>query len=103
MRWTSILAIYTLFWVLSAFIVLPFGVRTRDEAAEGEAGDLVPGQVESAPINFRPGRVAKITTALSLVLFGLFYLNYTHGWLTSSMFDASGGAPDLYGEGQRKG
>ncbi len=32
MRWTSILAIYSLFWVLSAFLVLPFGVRTHDEA-----------------------------------------------------------------------
>jgi predicted secreted protein len=102
MRWTSIIAIYTLFWVLSAFLVLPFGVRTRNELPNGEAGDLVPGQVESAPVNFRPGRVAKITTVVSLVLFGLFYLNYVNGWLTSDMFDASGGAPDLYGEGQRK-
>ena len=103
MRWTSIIAIYTLFWVLSAFLVLPFGVRTRDDLAEGENVDLVPGQVESAPVNFRPARVAKITTVVSLVLFGLFYLNYVNGWLTSHQFDASGGAPDLYGEGQHKG
>ncbi|MEO7913957.1 MAG: DUF1467 family protein [Novosphingobium sp.] len=103
MRWTSMIAIYTLFWVLSAFLVLPFGVRTRADLPEGEGGDLVPGQVESAPVNFRPGRVAKITTIVSAVLFGLFYLNYVNGWLTSSMFDATGGAPDLYGEGQRKG
>lgn len=32
MKWTSILAIYALFWVLSAFLVMPFGLRTHDEA-----------------------------------------------------------------------
>ena len=25
MQWTSILAIYVLFWVVSAFVLLPFG------------------------------------------------------------------------------
>jgi len=29
MQWTSIIVIYPLFWVMSAFFVLPFGVRTR--------------------------------------------------------------------------
>ena len=34
MKWTSILAIYTLFWAFSAFFVLPFhGRRAEDEAA----------------------------------------------------------------------
>ena len=32
MKWQSIVAIYILFWVMSAFVVLPFGVRTHDEA-----------------------------------------------------------------------
>ncbi|HCC25864.1 MAG TPA: DUF1467 domain-containing protein, partial [Erythrobacter sp.] len=32
MQWTSILAIYFLFFVFSAFVLLPFGVRTHDEA-----------------------------------------------------------------------
>ena len=32
MKWTSILAIYLLFWVLSAFLVMPFHVRTAQEA-----------------------------------------------------------------------
>ena len=32
MKLTSIIAIYALFWVMSAFMVLPFGVRTHDEA-----------------------------------------------------------------------
>ena len=45
MRWTSILAIYVLFWTLSLFLVLPFGVRTAEE--EGAAPG--PGHAESAP------------------------------------------------------
>ena len=32
MTWTSILAIFALFWVMSAFLMLPFGVKTHDEA-----------------------------------------------------------------------
>ena len=32
MKWTSILAIYALFWVMCAFLLLPFGVKTHDEA-----------------------------------------------------------------------
>ena len=68
MRWTSIVAIYCLFWVLSAFLVLPFGVRTHDEAGLGK----VAGQAESAPANFSPRRIVKRATALAVVLFGLF-------------------------------
>ena len=41
----AIVAIYFLFWVMSAFFVLPFGIRTPDETGE----ELVPGQASSAP------------------------------------------------------
>ena len=85
MRVTSILAIYILFWVLSAFLVLPFGVRTGEE--EGHA--RVTGQAESAPASFSFGRVAKRATVVSLVLFGLFYLNYVNGWIAASDLDVS--------------
>ena len=81
----AIVAIYFLFWVMSAFFVLPFGIRTPDETGE----ELVPGQASSAPSNFRPGRVALQATAISAVLFGLFYLNYVEGWITSTDIDIS--------------
>ena len=32
MKIQSAIAIYALFWVMSAFVVMPFGVRTHDEA-----------------------------------------------------------------------
>lgn len=85
MKWTSILAIYLLFWVMSAFLVLPFGVRTHDEAGV----EKVPGQADSAPVDFRPGRIAKRTTMLSLVLFGLYYANYVNGWISVRILDVT--------------
>jgi hypothetical protein len=99
MRWTSIVAIYTLFWVLSAFLVLPFGVRTHaDEESEGKDSGMVPGQAASAPISFRPRLIAKRATVLAIVLFGAFYLNYVKGWISPSDLDITGGPPDLHGE-----
>ena len=78
MKPVSILAIYMLFWVMSAFLVMPFGIRTHEE----EGIDKTPGQAESAPANFRPGRVALRATMLSALLFGLFYANFVKGWVT---------------------
>jgi predicted secreted protein len=51
MRWTSILAIYLLFWVMSAFLVMPFGIRTHEENGEElvRAGDQRPRQFPSGP------------------------------------------------------
>jgi len=79
MEWTSILAIYVLFWVLSAFLMLPFGVKTHDEAGIAK----VPGQADSAPANFRPRRVALRATLLAALFCALFVANYAQGWITA--------------------
>jgi predicted secreted protein len=83
MRWTSILAIYLLFWALSVFLVLPFGVRTHEEAGM----ERVPGQADSAPHHFSLAKLALRTTIVSGVLFGLYYLNYVNGWVTPADVD----------------
>ena len=80
---TSILAIYFLFWVMSAFIMLPFGVRTADEAGV----EKVPGQADSAPVNFRPGRLALRATVIAAVLTAAFIANFTYGWITAADID----------------
>lgn len=78
MQWTSILAIYALFWVVSAFVLLPFGVQTHEEAGIAK----VPGQADSAPANFRPGLIAKRATLIAVLLTTLYVLNYAYGWIT---------------------
>jgi len=82
-RLTSILAIYVLFWTMSLFLVLPFGVRTSEEAGE-ERG---PGHAESAPHSFSFGKAALRATIASAVLFGLYYANWTYGWIGVDTLD----------------
>lgn len=78
MKWTSVLAIYALLWVLAAFLVMPFGLRTPDEVREHR---VETGHADSAPVNFRPGRIALRATILSAAMMFAFYLNYTYGWI----------------------
>jgi predicted secreted protein len=89
MKWTSILAIYALFWVMSAFVLLPFGVKTHDEAGIAK----VPGQADSAPADFRPGRVVSRATLLAALLCGLFVANYAYGWITVGDLNLLGEPP----------
>lgn len=84
MRWFSIIAVYVLIWVLSAFFVLPWGVRSHDDDTTAER---VQGQVTSAPVNFRPGRIMLRATALSLVLAGLFFANLHYGWVGADIVE----------------
>jgi predicted secreted protein len=51
MKWTSILAIYFLFLVASAFIMLPFGVKPAEEWGN----PVVRGLARSAPHGFPGG------------------------------------------------
>ena len=81
MNWYAIFAIYFLMWVISAFIMLPFGIRTPDETGEV----LLKGQADSAPSNFRPGLVMLRATILATLLFGVYYVNYVQGWVTLDM------------------
>ena len=83
MRPASLIAIYVLFWVFSAFLVLPWGVRTSAEAGL----DHIPGQAESAPHEFRAGRIAVRVTIVATVLFTLFVANYRFGWVTADMLN----------------
>jgi predicted secreted protein len=79
----SVLAVYLLFWVMSFFLVIPFGVRTDEEVGAERAA----GHADSAPHRFDFGRAALHATIVSLILFGLFYLNYVYGWISIDMLD----------------
>jgi predicted secreted protein len=66
------IALYFVIWWTVLFAVLPFGVRTQDEA-----GEIVPGTPESAPAHIRLLRIVLINTAVAAVVFlfvvSLFY------------------------------
>lgn len=83
MNLASIVAIYILFWVMTAFVVLPFGVKNNHELGIAS----LPGQDMGAPGNFKPARILIVTTLLSAVLFGLYYANYIYGWMDRTSFD----------------
>jgi len=83
MSFASGLAIYLLFWVMSAFVILPFGVRTHEEAG----AERVAGQADSAPHEFRPWLIVMRTTLLASALFALWLANYTYDWVPAATFD----------------
>ena len=83
MRITSIIAIYTLFFAASVFILLPFGVKTAEEAGL----EKVPGQADSAPHRFDLKRHLLKGALLGAVLFAVYYANWTYGWVTPEDLD----------------
>lgn len=72
------IATYLLFWAISGFLVLPFGVRTTQEAG----GEPVPGEADSAPANPILRQKLVWMTVIATILFALFYANFVHGWVT---------------------
>lgn len=80
---TSIIAIYFLFFAFSAFVLLPFGVKTDEEVGKPR----LPGQADSAPHHFNVKRHFLKAAILSLVLFGIYYANWTYGWVTPDDLD----------------
>jgi predicted secreted protein len=83
MQLGSIVAIYFLFLCASAFILLPFGVRTSEELGE----TLVPGQAESAPHRFDLKRHLLKAAILAAILFAIYYANWSFGWVSADDFD----------------
>lgn len=91
MQWTSILAIYLLMWIACAFLMLPFGIRTHEEMGE----EKIPGQADSAPANFRPGRVIVRATILAAAVTALYVVNYEQGWIEAEDINVFGDPPSL--------
>jgi predicted secreted protein len=83
MKFSSIVAIYFLFFSASAFVLLPFGVKTSEDLGE----PLVPGQAESAPHRFDLKRHLLKAAALGAALFAIYYVNWVYGWITPADFD----------------
>jgi predicted secreted protein len=63
-----LVAVYFIIWWVVLFIVLPFGVRTQEEA-----GAVVPGTPASAPADFRLFRVLVATTLVAAIVFAVLW------------------------------
>jgi predicted secreted protein len=83
MKWTSVLAIYFLFFCFSAFLLLPFGVKTHEEVG----AKLVPGQADSAPHKFDLPRHLMRAAVVAAFLTALYVANYQFGWVTIEDLD----------------
>ena len=83
MKLTSIAAIYFLMFVASAFILLPFGVRTDEEAGT----EKIPGQADSAPHTFDFKRHLAKAGLLAAILLAIYYANWTYQWISVDDLD----------------
>ena len=83
MKWTSVLAIYFLIFCFTAFLLLPFGVKTHEEAGV----ERVPGQADSAPHQFNLQRHLLRAALVACLLTALYVANYQIGWITVDELD----------------
>ena len=83
MALSSIIAIYFMFFAFSAFLLLPFGIRTDEELGNPK----VPGQADSAPHRFELKRHLLKAAVLGAVLFAIYYANWSYGWITPDDLD----------------
>ena len=89
MAFTSALAIYFVIWWLVLFAVLPFGIRSQQEA-----GDVSPGSDPGAPELPRLWAKLAWTSIWALVVFGAFYVIYVYRLLTIEDIARLVGTPD---------
>lgn len=66
MNWVTGAMVYIIIWWLVLLMTLPFGITPQE--------DPVPGTVVSAPAQPRLWLKAGITTVVSALLWGVFYL-----------------------------
>ena len=78
MNLASAIAIYFIIWWLVLFLVLPFGIRNAHDTGETVEAGNEPG----APVKPRLLQKALITTLLATVVFAIFYLAQTRGFLS---------------------
>ncbi len=82
---TAAIVLFSVTWFMVFFMVLP--VRFKSQA---DAGVVVRGTPKSAPADAVVVRKAKITTGITVVLFAVFYVIITSGWITIRDIDVMG-------------
>ncbi len=64
----TLIAIYFIFWWVTLFITLPFGMKSQLEV-----GDITPGTEPAAPANPQIKKRLLINTLFSAALFAVFW------------------------------
>lgn len=85
---TAALILFAVTWFMVFFMVLP--VRFRSQA---EAGEVVPGTPKSAPADHMVGRKARITTMITVVIWGGLVWFITSGLVSIRDIDVMGHMP----------
>jgi predicted secreted protein len=79
--WFSGFVVFVIIWWVVFFIVLPFGIRTPDEAPEDADVALEPGQAASAPVRPRIALKFALTTVIASALWGIYAYAVSSGLL----------------------
>lgn len=82
---TSALVLFAIIWFMVLFVVLPLRLTTQ-----GEAGEVVPGTPESAPVDPKIGPKMKLVTAVSAVLWLVAFGIIVSGVITVADLDFFG-------------
>jgi len=69
LNWVNVFLIYILFWWVTLFMVLPFGVR-----GQAEEGEIVQGSEPGAPVQASIKKKFLITTVLSAIFCTIFFV-----------------------------
>lgn len=76
MSLTLAIALYFVIWWTVLFAVLPLGLKTQDEA-----GEVVPGTPESAPVRPRLVKLFLINTVVASVVFAIVWAAIVYKWI----------------------
>ncbi len=85
---TFAIAIYFIIWWMTLFAVLPFNVRTQDEA-----GEIVPGTPESAPSEPKLFRIILTNTIVASFVFAIVWSIITYEWMNLDFFQFENRSP----------
>lgn len=83
MSWFSALVLYAVIWFLTLFVILPLRLVTQ-----GDAGTVVPGTPQGAPVEAQMKRRLVITTGVASVVWVLVTAIILSGVITVEHMDA---------------
>jgi len=69
MQLFTMFGVYFIFWWITLFAVLPFGLKTQSEE-----NNIVLGTVESAPAKFSGVRLVIVTSVVAAIVYIIWYV-----------------------------